>query len=161
MQVDMQFSLPEQVNPAWKIGIVHSTYYKEEIDGLTESAIEVLTNAGIPRENISLHPAPGSFEVPLIGRALTHVKAVDALIGFGIVVQGKTKHADLLAQATTQGIMDIQVHYGMPFAFEILYVDSIETARERCFGEQSKGKEAAYAVLHSLAEIQRIRTSHS
>lgn len=119
---------------------------------MVESAKIALTKAGIPEKNISLYGVPGSFEIPLIGAAIAESQKADALIGLGIIVQGETKHADLLAQSVAHGMMDIQVKYRIPFAFEVLYVDSIAQARAR--GE--KGKEAAEAVLQSLAEIKAI-----
>jgi len=144
------------VDPSWRIGIVHSTYYKEEIDGLVEGARGVFSAMGISEKNISLHPVPGSFEIPLIGAALAKAKKVDALIGFGIIVEGETYHAKLLADQVARGIMDVQVQLQVPFAFEVLSVHSLEQARARCFGDASKGREAASAVLHSLAELKRI-----
>ncbi|MBI3336217.1 6,7-dimethyl-8-ribityllumazine synthase [Candidatus Peregrinibacteria bacterium] len=144
--------MPKGVDPNWRIAIIHATYYKEEIAALVESAKTALKEAGIPEKNISLYAAPGSFEIPLIGAALAEAKAADALIGIGIIVQGETKHADLLAESVAHGMMNIQIRYRIPFAFEVLYVDSIAQARAR--GE--KGKEAAHAVLQSLAEIKGI-----
>ncbi len=144
-------SPPPKVDPAWRIGIVHSSYYKEEVTALVGSAREALIEAGIPADHISLHTAYGSFEVPLIGAALARAKEVDALIGIGIIVEGETHHAALLAQAAAQGMMDVQVHLGVPFAFEILHVRSLEQVRARL----DKGAEAAKAVLHSLAELNR------
>ena len=141
------------VDPAWKIAVVASSFYKEEMDALTAGAVSALKEAGIKPGNITVYPAAGSFEVPLIGQALLEAKKVDALIGLGIIVEGETEHARLLAEAATRGIMDVQIGYGIPFAFEILYVDSLKLARARL----TKGEEAAYAVLHSLAELKRIR----
>ncbi len=157
MRRDVTDNGPMQVDPSWKIAIVHSTYYKEEIDQLVAGAMDVLREAGLPAENVSLHPAPGSFEIPLIGRELADGGEIDALMAFGIIVQGETKHADLLATEVARGIMEIQLRYGMPFAFEVLHVLSIEQARARAGGPQGKGREAAYAVLHSLHELNRIR----
>lgn len=148
---------PIQADPSWNIGIVASTYYKEEIDALIAGAKEVLREAGIPEGNVGVYHAPGSFEVPLIGNALAKEGTVDALIGFGIIVEGETHHARLLADACARGIMDVQVKTGVPFAFEILYVQSLAQARERVKGKGNKGKEAAHATLQSLALLQRIR----
>ena len=78
---------------------------------------------------------------------------IGALIGLGIIIEGETHHARLLAEQAARGIMDVQLQYGIPFAFEILYVDSLSLARERL----DKGREAAYAVPHSLEELKRIR----
>jgi 6,7-dimethyl-8-ribityllumazine synthase len=140
------------INPSWRIGIVHSSYYPEEISALIASAKHALREAGIPETNSTLHPAPGSFEIPLIGAALAESRSVDALLGFGIIVEGETHHAELLARAVTRGIMDVQLRYTIPFAFEVLYVRSLPEARAR----GTRGREAVYAALHSLAEINRI-----
>lgn len=140
------------IDPSWRIAIVYATYYKEEIGVMVESATTALKAAGITEKNIALYEASGSFEIPLIGAALADARAANALIGLGIIVQGETRHADLLAASVTQGMMDIQIRYRIPFAFEVLHVDSLEQARTR--GE--KGQEAAHAVLHSLAELRRI-----
>lgn len=149
--------LPE-MDPHLRIGIVASSFYQEEIEGLIAGAKSVLEGAGLSEDNVTVYRAPGSFEIPLIGRAVLDAEQADALIAFGIIVQGDTKHADLLAAETARGIMDIQTAYGVPFAFEVLYVQDLKQARERCLGPGNKGEEAAHAVLHSLAELKRIRS---
>lgn len=136
---------------------MHSSFYREEMESLVEGARQILLKAGISDDSIFVHPAPGSFEVPLIGQALLDAKKVDALIGLGIIVEGDTHHADLLATESARGIMDVQLRNRVPFAFEILYVNSLEDAQLRSTGKHNKGEEAAYAVLHSLAELKRIR----
>lgn len=145
-----------EVNPEWRIGIVHSTYYKEEVGAMVEAALETLVQAGVKEEGITVHPAPGSFEIPLLGAALAAKGKVDALMGLGIIVQGETKHADLLASEVARGIMEVQVRFQIPFAFEVLYVESMQQVLERCRGKGNKGREAALAVLHSLAELKWI-----
>lgn len=157
MKQEISRPFPAFVDPDWKVGIVASTYHKEHIDALVAGAIDLLVEAGLKKENIVIHPAPGSFEIPLIGSALAKAGKVDALMGFGIVVQGDTHHARLLSEAVTQGMMDIQVQYALPFAFEVLYVNELSQAIDRTVGQHNKGREAAYAVLHSLAELHRIR----
>jgi 6,7-dimethyl-8-ribityllumazine synthase len=149
-------SLPNVIDPSWHIGIVASSYYKEEIDALVAGAKEILSEAGIPESNIRLYSAPGSFELPLIGSAAAAADEVDALIAFGIIVEGETHHARLLAEQTARGIMDVQLTFGIPFAFEVLYVNDLAQARERTKGEGNKGREAALAVLHSLAQLAEI-----
>ena len=144
--------LPSTINPEWKVGVVASSFYKEEVDSMVNLAKSTLVDAGLQEQNISIHAAAGSFEIPLIGRALAEENQVDALIGLGIIVEGETEHARLLAEQTAQGIMDVQVRFGVPFAFEVLYVDDLELAQERA----GKGKEAALAVLHSLGQLATI-----
>jgi len=120
---------------------------------MVASATEALIAAGIAPENILEHTVAGSFEVPLVGAALARVRRVDALIGLGVIVQGETRHADHLAREVAHGIMRVQLEYHIPFAFEVLQVDTIEQARARA----EKGREAAAAVLHSLAQLTRLQ----
>jgi 6,7-dimethyl-8-ribityllumazine synthase len=157
MKNESEAAFPKTINPAWRVGIVASTYHGEIIDRLVAGAIAVFREAGIASDNVRVHRAPGSFEVPLIGAALADSDSVDALIGFGIIVQGETHHARLLAESVTRAIMDIQIEERLPFAFEILYVNDISQAKERAEGTMNKGREAAFAVLHTLAELDRIR----
>ncbi len=145
-------SSPLVADPSWKIGIIRSSFYKEEIDALTESAVETLRAAGIPQEHISVHDVPGSFEIPLVGSALAKKGTCDALIALGIIVEGETHHAALLAQEATRGIMDTQLQYDIPFGFEILYVNRLEDAQKRL----NKGEEAARAVLESLKVLRSL-----
>lgn len=148
--------LPATIDPSWRIGIVAARFYEEETDALIEGARRTLIEAGISAENVTVHEAPGSFEIPLIGSALAEAKKVDGLIGIGIIVEGETHHARLLAEATTHGIMETQLKYGIPFAFEVLYVDSLQDAQERTKGDHNKGIEAAIAVLKALETLKSV-----
>ena len=142
--------LPARISSGWRIGIVHSRYYPEIVAKLIEGAQKVFHDAGIAPGNVRTYAAPGSFEIPLIGAALIEAKEVDALIALGVIVEGGTHHASLIAGEAARAIMDLQVRHRIPFAFEILYVRNIEQARERL----DRGAEAARAVLHSLAQIE-------
>ena len=156
MRTDTQLVVPDTIDPNWKIGIVASSFYKDEIDSLVEGAIDELVKAGIDPKNCERFDVPGSFEIPLIGSAVAKKGEVDALIGLGIIIEGQTQHARLLAEQSARGIMDVQLQYVIPFAFEVLYVDTLADAQKRCSGEGNKGKEAASAVLHSLAALKSI-----
>ena len=150
-------SQADTVDPSWRVGIVHSSLYEEEIAALVDSARHALIDGGLKSQNITEHPVAGSFEIPLIGCILAREKNVDALIGMGIIVEGETHHAELLARETARGIMDVQIRYGIPFAFEVLYVKDLSQAKTRSRGVDNKGGEAARAVLYSLAEISKLR----
>ncbi|MBU0766434.1 6,7-dimethyl-8-ribityllumazine synthase [Patescibacteria group bacterium] len=147
--------IPEDINPAWRIGIVHSSFYKEDVQTMIDSAKMTLLDLGIQEQGITIHPVTGSFEIPLIGAALAKKGEVDALIGFGIVVQGETGHAETIVEQTAQGMMDVQTRYSIPFAFEVLYVKSLIDAHVRC---EAKGKSAVGAVLHSLAQLHLLHS---
>lgn len=158
MQNEPNQQPPDYIDSQWRVGIVASSFYKEEIDSMIHEARSFLIDSGIQEEKVKVHFVPGSFEIPLIGRALAEENKVDALIGLGIIVEGETQHAHLLAEQAARGIMDVQLHTGIPFAFEVLYVNDLQLARERALGDKNKGKEAAHAVLHSLAKLHSIRS---
>ncbi|HLD71450.1 MAG TPA: 6,7-dimethyl-8-ribityllumazine synthase [Candidatus Peribacteraceae bacterium] len=158
MSSDVTLPLPAKINPGWRIGIVHSLYHDDLVSLMVKSAQTTLLNAGIPKGNITLHPAAGAFEIPLIGLHAADSGQADALIGFGIIVEGETEHARLLAEQSARGIMDVQLQKKIPFAFEVLYVRSLDQAKTRCKADGGKGGEAAVAVLHSLAELDRLHS---
>ena len=158
MKPDQDFNLPEYTSPAWRVGIVYSTYYEELTKSLVQGAKEVLRSTEIVDANITEYPVLGSFEIPLIGAVLAHDKRVDALIGFGIIVDGETRHGEHIASAVVDGMMDVQVQERVPFAYEVLHVHTLAQAQERCSGNMNKGKEAAAAVIHSLAQLKGIQS---
>jgi 6,7-dimethyl-8-ribityllumazine synthase len=142
-----------KADPSWRIGIVYSSFYQEIISVMREGAVQELLKSGIQESYITQYEVPGSFEIPLVGRNLAAKKSVDALIALGVVVQGQTHHAELIAEQSARGIMDVQLQYGIPFAMEILFVDDLETARDRT----DKGVVAAKTVLHTLT----VMSTHS
>ena len=137
-----------KADPAWRIAIIHSSYYPEEVGAMVESAKEALASAGLPGGNISTHAVHGSFEIPLLGSVIAEAGGADAMIGIGVIVEGETGHGSLIADAVARGMMDVQIRWQIPFAFEVLYVKSLRDAQIRA----SKGAEAAASVLQSLAE---------
>ena len=150
--------IKSNADPTWRVGIVHSSFYPDEVGKLVDGAKKELMRVGIAAAKITEYPVPGSFEIPLLGSVIAKEEKADALIGLGIIVEGQTNHAELLAQQSARGIMDVQVKYGIPFAFEVLYVKKLRHAKARCVGDDNKGVEAARAVLHSLALIAKLRS---
>jgi len=154
MSDEQPMQLPTNIDANWKIGIIAAQWHRDILQPMIDIAVKTLTDAGIDAANISLYDAPGSFEIPLIGAALIEQK--DALIGFGIVLQGETMHAQNIMQSASQAMMELQVVHKKPFAFEILHVLTLNQARERAAGPHNKGFEAARAVLISLMELNKI-----
>lgn len=150
--------LPASISSSWRVGIIHSLFHADIVHRLAAAAEHTLKEAGISKSNIRLYPVAGSFEIPLMGAALLAAKEADALIGLGVIVEGETHHARLLAESVAHGIMDVQIKYTAPFAFEVLYVNALAQAEERAGTVGNKGEEAARAVLTSLAQLARFRS---
>lgn len=144
-----------EINPDWKIAIIRSAWYPELTSALVDSATRTLEAAGIPSANIVTVDAPGSFEIPLLAQA-AFTRGADGIIAFGIIVQGVTHHAAIIANESASGCMDIQLKAGRPLVYEVLYVDSLDDARARSIGSNSKGPVAAQTLLTQLARLAEL-----
>jgi 6,7-dimethyl-8-ribityllumazine synthase len=90
---------------------------------------------------------PGAFEIPLAVQRLAR-KRVDAVIALGVIWQGGTDHADLIARECARACMEIALREDVPVIFEVLTVRTEAQARARCLGRKlNRGAEAARTAL--------------
>jgi len=135
----------------YKIGIVVSEWNQEVTGNLAEAAINTLNKYGYTSENIILKHVPGSFELPLAAQYLIEIQQVAAVICLGCVIQGDTRHFDFVCSGVTQGIMTLNLKYGIPISFGLLTTNNLQQAIDRSGGKLgNKGDEAAVAVLKML-----------
>lgn len=144
------------VDPSWKIAVVRSVWYPELTEALVKGAMDELVAHGIPRGHILTVDAGGSYELPLLCKAALEAGAEGA-IAFGVIVQGATHHAKLVADQSAAGCMRVQLDSGKPVVFEVLFTDSIDDARIRCIGPKGKGPLAAKTLLTQLAKLAELR----
>ena len=145
-------------DPQWRIVIVRSVWHGECTQALVTDAIHRLSEAGVPSQNIVTIDASGSLEIPLLIQMAITEKHVDGAIAFGVIVQGDTHHADMIARESSHALMSISLRHSVPVINEILYVDALEDARKRSIGKEGKGALAAETLLHALAETQKLRS---
>lgn len=145
-----------KTDPDWKIAIIRSVWYPKLTSALVESAKATLLQAGIPAGNVAVIDAPGSYEIPLLAKAAFEDTA-DAVLAFGIIVQGVTHHASVIAEQSAAGCMQVQLQADKPLVYEVLYVDSMDDAVSRCIGPDSKGPIAAKTLLTQLARLAELR----
>ncbi|MFH1100906.1 MAG: 6,7-dimethyl-8-ribityllumazine synthase [Methanobacteriota archaeon] len=62
---------------------------------------------------------PGVFDMPLPVKKLIQRKDIDGVITLGAVIEGETKHDELVIQHTARKITDIAVEYEKPVALGI------------------------------------------
>ena len=135
-----------------QFSIVASSFNGLYVRGLIDHATEEL-RALSPDATISLHQVPGAFEIPVVVRELALQKGSDAILALGVVLQGKTNHALILARSVTDALQQIAVEYGVPVINAVLSLETEAQAQERCLGSEiNRGTEAARAAV----EIARI-----
>ncbi|HRH93414.1 MAG TPA: 6,7-dimethyl-8-ribityllumazine synthase [Candidatus Peribacteria bacterium] len=142
------------VNPKWKIAIVRSSWHPECVDLMASEARTELLKQGILLKNIVEVQVPGSFEIPLACKRVIEKKKVDAVLTFGVIVQGQTHHARLIAEESAGALMRLSLEKNLPVVFEIVFVDKIEHAKARSTGPNGKGPHAAQTALTTLAKLK-------
>ena len=135
----------------FKIGIVVSRFNSFISDRLLEGALDALSRLGAVDTDISVYKVPGSFEIPVVVKKLAGSQKVDGIVCLGALIRGDTPHFDYLSAEVTKGIAQIAIDQGIPCAFGILTVDTIEQGIERA-GTKSgnKGWDAAFSVIEML-----------
>ena len=140
-------SRPRQIGPRRTLAIVASLYHEEFVRGLIDHAlveIEVIA----PGTQVNIQDVPGAFEIPLVAQAIAQRGEVDAIIAFGVIIEGQTSHAALISHSVTEALMRIMLQTQIPLVHEVLVVSSEEQARERCIEDEiNRGTEAARVAL--------------
>ena len=152
-----QPSRPSKLSGARRFGIIASIYNGEYVDGMVEAARKEL-KALAPKAEVELVQVPGSYEIPLGVKAFLDADgAVDAVLAFGLLWDGETMHAGLIATAVTNSLLDISLNYDTPVLHEVLVVKTEEQAKERCLGTKiNRGTEAARAAVRMVQTMDSL-----
>ncbi|MGE4428395.1 MAG: 6,7-dimethyl-8-ribityllumazine synthase [Solirubrobacteraceae bacterium] len=136
-----------------RYAIVAATFYRDLADRLIAGARAVLAEAGEPGAEV--FEVPGAFELPMAAKLLADTGRYAGVICVGAVIRGETDHYDYVCGEAARGIQDVQLTTGVPTAFGVLTVDTMEQAIARAGGDKrDSGRHAAEAVL-SLVAIRR------
>jgi len=91
--------------------------------------------------------------VPLVVQSVAERGDVEAVIAFGILMEGETAHAALISHSVTEALMRIALSTGIPVIHEVLVVTSEEQARIRCLEDEiNRGTEAARVAIR-MAQV--------
>ena len=134
--------------------IVASNYNAKFVDGLVAAAQKEIGLA-LPSATVTVHRVPGAFEIPLLVQEVAcDAAGVDAVMAFGVILQGKTAHADLIAESVTDALMRISLEARLPVVHGVLHGTAAQ-ARVRCLHPRAnRGTEAARTALR-MAQVFR------
>jgi 6,7-dimethyl-8-ribityllumazine synthase len=131
--------------------IVVSEWNNEITAALLNGAVNTLKKHGSKEDNIRTISVPGSFELALAAQFMAESGNYDAIICLGCVIQGETRHFDFICQGVTQGIMDLNLKFNLPFIFGVLTTETFEQAKDRAGGKHgNKGDEAAVTAIKMI-----------
>jgi 6,7-dimethyl-8-ribityllumazine synthase len=144
---------------AWRLAIVASEYNAAYVDGLIDFASNEL-DVLLPKSHCVTIRVPGSFEIPLGVKTAIEKLEVQAVLAFGLLFDGQTLHAQLIADAVTKALLDLSLAHRIPVLHEVLVVKTPEQAKERCLApEINRGTEAARAAVRMLATLRSLRAA--
>jgi 6,7-dimethyl-8-ribityllumazine synthase len=148
---------PEELTDPVRLAIVASEYNRNYVDGLVSHALAEFKIIA-PQAHTSVTRVPGSFEIPIAVQTIAQYRNPDAILTFGVIFDGETLHASLIATAVTEALLNISLRQKIPVLHEVLVVKNDEQARARCLSpEINRGTEAARAATRILQTLREIR----
>jgi 6,7-dimethyl-8-ribityllumazine synthase len=136
-----------------RYAIAVGRFYTDLAERLVGGAQRAFAAAGAGKADV--FEVPGAFELPLAASYLARTGRYAGVACLGAVIRGETDHYDYVCSEAARGIQDVQLATGVPCAFGVLTVDTMEQALARTGGgKRDSGEHAASAVL-ALAGIRR------
>ena len=127
-------------------------FYEDLAERLVEGAGRVLEEAGAA---VEVHDVPGAFELPLAAKYCAESGRYQGVACLGAVIRGETDHYEYVCAETARGIARVSLDTGVPCAFGLLTVETMEQALARSGGaKRHQGEDAARAVLR-MVELRR------
>jgi len=146
-------SRPRQFQQRRAVAIVASQYNAEFVDGLISHA-QTEFAVLLPDSSIQQFHVPGAFEIPLMVQEVAERATYNAIIALGVIIQGETQHARLIAEAVTRSLLEMSLRFHIPVIHEVLLVENEAQARQRCLeAETNRGTEAARIAVKMIQAI--------
>ena len=140
-----------------RFALVASRFNSFVVESLVAGAVDTLRRHGVAETQMTLVRSPGAFELPLVVQKVAASGNYDAIIALGAVIRGGTPHLEYVAGECTKGIAQVSLASGLPIAFGVLTVDTIEQAIERAGTKAgNKGAEAALSALEMVSLLARL-----
>jgi 6,7-dimethyl-8-ribityllumazine synthase len=137
--------------------LVVSRWNSFVVESLEKGALDTLLRHGADESNLTIVRVPGAFEMPVTIERIARKGGVDAIIALGAVIRGGTPHFDYVAGECVKGMAQVSLTHGLPVAFGVLTVDSIEQAIERAGTKAgNKGAEAAMSALEMVDLMRQL-----
>jgi len=127
------------------------------VESLLAGALDALRRHGAEDSDLTIVRIPGAFEMPIAVERIAAKGGYDAIVAIGAVIRGGTPHFDYVAGECVKGIAQASLKHGIPVAFGVLTVDSIEQAIERAGTKAgNKGAEAAMSAIEMVNLLRQL-----
>jgi 6,7-dimethyl-8-ribityllumazine synthase len=140
-----------------RIAIVAARFNDVIVASLLKGALGAWVERGGAASELPVVRVPGAFELPVAARRLAASGRYDALVALGCVIRGDTPHFEYVAGECAHGLQLVSLETGVPIAFGVLTVDSVEQALERAATTAgNKGGEAMESALEMADLMARL-----
>jgi 6,7-dimethyl-8-ribityllumazine synthase len=147
----------QAIPQCFNIALVVSRYHLEITQKLLEGATDRLKELGFAEHQITLAWVPGAVEIPIAAQRLARTDKFEAVICFGAVIYGETKHFDYVCQQVSLGCQQLALSQDIPIIFGVLTTQNKEQAHERTGGNKGhvgrQSVDAAYELISVLRQI--------
>ncbi len=156
--------MPQEINgdmdgQGLRVAVVVARFNDFVTRQLLNGAVETLVRFGVRDDDISVAWVPGSFELPVVAKALAKTGRYDSVICLGAVIRGETDHYEMVAGQASGGIASVGLETGVPTIFGVLTADNMDQAINRAGGKSGNiGTNAAVAAIETSRLIQSINT---
>ena len=129
-----------------RYAIVVARFYEELAERLVAGAQRVLGGEA------DVFDVPGAFELPVAAKLCAESGRYDGVVCLGAVIRGETDHYDYVCNEAASGITRVSLDTGVPCAFGVLTVETMDQALARSGGDhRDTGYHAAQVVLRMAA----------
>jgi 6,7-dimethyl-8-ribityllumazine synthase len=136
-----------------RVAILAASWHRDLVDEAVGAFEADLASDGADHE-LRRIDVPGAFEIPLLAQKLAATGDYDAIVAFGLVVDGGIYRHDFVATAVIDGLMRVQLDSGVPVLSVVLTPHHFhETDTHRAwFADhlRTKGVEAAQSVRGTI-----------
>ena len=131
------------------IAIVQSKWYHEHTDLMVSKCIEILASCKAEAEH---HVLPGALELPLACQGLARTGRYDAIVCIGVVLNGETRHFDMVVDEVSRGLGQVMLNEDIPVIVEVIPADTMEQVIARTADDDfNKGIEAGVAACEIVS----------
>lgn len=142
------------------IALISASWHADLLGGATASCKKALEGNTTAEFSV-----PGALEIPLFAQTLARSGKYDAIIAFGLIVDGGIYRHEFVADAVISGMMRVQLDTAVPVFSCVLTPQQFDESEERIafFRDHliMKGAEVGNACLKMLSALNALSTDPS
>jgi len=140
-----------------KVAIAAARFNDFIVASLLKGATSAWLERGGSPDDLAVVRVPGAFELPLAAKKLGASGRYHAVVALGCVIRGDTPHFEYVAGECARGLQQASLETGVPVAFGVLTVETVDQALERAAtGAGNKGAEAMDTALEMASLLGRL-----